>query len=380
CVNDGDNYSLGKYFKLTAHICLNDTTDWELWGTADEDGNIIAPANEWIEIGRYYPFAAKFRGTFDGDGYTVSGMYINRPSDDDLALFGYCIGCTIGNVGVEQSYVNGLMDVGSIVGFAQTIHMTNCYNAGTVCGQGDPGGNGVGGLVGTCFTIARYFPSLIVNCYNTGTVSGTENVGGVVGLFSGASRILDCYNAGTVNGVYRVGGVAGVAYGGSVLDEYELDGTINCYNTGTVSGTERVGGVVGDAVYVVSYTTSCRNAGTVSGTNDVGGVVGRNGGLVTDCYNAGAVSGTSAVGGVVGHNDVPHESDPGGTTANCYNTGEVSGESEVGGVVGNNDLAYITTCYNMGPVSGTENVGGVAGYSFGSVTYCYYLDTSCGPN
>jgi hypothetical protein len=70
-----------KTIKLGANIMLNDTTDWKNWASA-------APANEWVPIGRNNDYA--FRGTFDGNGHMISGLYINS-ANSYQGLFGNII-------------------------------------------------------------------------------------------------------------------------------------------------------------------------------------------------------------------------------------------------------------------------------------------------
>ncbi|MDO4543282.1 MAG: GLUG motif-containing protein [Clostridia bacterium] len=287
-VNTGYNYSDGKYFKLTAHICLNDTTNWQSWATS-------APANEWVVIGASLSYS--FRGIFDGNGYSVSGIYINKTGETDAdncqGLFGYCFsGATIANLAVRDSYIKGHNQVGGVVGYIFFGTVTNCYNTATISGM-----RIVGGLVGY-----NDWHSAVTDCYNTGTVSGTGDVGGVVG-YNSQGTVTTCHNTGNVSSNSNVGGVLG----------YNSHGTVTtCYNTGTISGTGDVGGVVGDN-YWNSSVTNCYNMGTVSGTDSVGGVVGDCAwnSSVTNCYNIGTVSGTDSVGGVVGRN---YE----GTVSNCY--------------------------------------------------------------
>jgi len=207
-VNGGLNFT-GKTINLTADIVLNDTTGWQNWGTTP-------PANAWTRIG--FNGAPFFGGTFDGKGYTVSGIYINKTGTDNAAgfqgLFGYLKG-TIKNVGVINSYIKGYMNNGGVVGQTNAGTVTNCYNEGIVIGTA-----AIGGVVGW-----SYYNSTVSNCYNTGTVSGTSNlVGGVVGENQG-SAISNCYNTGTISGATDVGGVAGKNYGANPT-------VTNCYYYG----------------------------------------------------------------------------------------------------------------------------------------------------
>ena len=284
----------------------------------------------WTPIGNSYNNA--YTGTFNGDGHTISGLYINR-SADYQGLFGY-LSTDSDNTGTVQN----LSVSGSVKG--------NDY-VGGIAGQNN--GN-------------------VINCAFSGSVSGNSSVGGVVGYNSSSGTVKNCYNTGAVSGSGNyVGGVVG--YNGGTVE--------NCYNTGAVnSSSNQVGGVVGYNDLGASVD-NCYNTGAVNSSgNRVGGVVGYNVSTVKNCYNTGAVSGNRYVGGVVGDND-------GGRVENCYNTGEVSGldsgsGNSVGGVVGWNDNGTVTNCYNTGKVTGSSDysyIGGVVGDNSGSgtVTGCYFL-------
>ena len=294
--------------KLTADIKLNGDNK-----VLDGKGDLIAnPDNlqKWTPIGTN---TDPFTGTFDGGGYTISGLYIDG-NTNNVGLFG-CIGTngtatgTVKNVTLADSYVRGNEFVSGICG----------WNKG-----------------GT-----------LQDCHNTGTVSGTTNVGGVCGK-NDSGTVDGCYNSGTVSAGFFVGGVCGINNNGSTLK--------NSYNTGKVSCTnEDVGGVCGwnDA----STVQGCYSTGTVSGTTNVGGVCGMNSGkgTVQECYNTVTVSGTRNVGGVCGMNSGRR------TVQGCYNTGKVSGNSYFGGVCGFSDGSYVNVekCYYL--VGTSENAVGNIG-------------------
>ena len=285
---------------------------------------------EWEPIGTAYWNA--YTGTFNGQGHTISGLYFNDSSAEDVGLFGY-IGANgkISNVGVLDSYFK-----------------FNAKGGGGVCGENDRG--------------------VLQNCSNSSTVIGKEdydyvsNIGGVCGDNSGTVR--DCKNTGSVSGYATIGGVCGYNEKGGII--------VNCFNEGTVSGTgHNVGGVCGDNIR--GTIKSCYNTASVSGRYDVGGVCGENyNGTITNCFNKGTVSGTrNNVGGVCGYNDGTD-----GTIKSCYNTASVSvsGQYYVGGVCGYNYDGTITNCFNKGTVSGTgDYVGGVCGINRNGITNCYYL-------
>ena len=227
-VNSGQTSINGK---LTADILLNDISGWENWGSN-------APANSWTPIGSEWD---NFTGTLDGDGHSVSGIYINSRTDCQGLVGVLGEGGTLQNLGVKASYIKG------------------GYHVGGVCGSS----------WGT-----------VTNCYNTGSVTGNDAyVGGLCGM--NYATVTNCYNSGTVAGnYYSVGGVCGNSWGT----------VTNCYNTGNVTGNNQVGGVCG---YNDGTVTNCYNTGSVEGSDFVGGVCGENYGNVINCYY---LTGTAASG------------------------------------------------------------------------------------
>ncbi|MGM9936204.1 MAG: GLUG motif-containing protein, partial [Candidatus Ornithomonoglobus sp.] len=214
---------------LTADITVNT-------GVLKSDGTLADDTSgfrSWTSIG-WYDYDTdddySYTGTFDGQGFTVSGLYFNDPDAYDVGLFGDNYG-TIKNVGVVDSYFFGGGYVGGVCG----------YNY-----QGN-----------------------IIDCYNTGTVSGTDAcAGGVCGYNDYESTITNCYNSGEVSGVYEVGGVCGMNENATIT---------NCYNSGEVSGLDFVGGVCGYNDYESTITNCYYDSDKYSGN-----AVGDNSGTVTD--------------------------------------------------------------------------------------------------
>ena len=122
-VNSGDRY-YDTYIRMDSDIQLNDTTDGEHWGQTDENGSIISPVNVWTPIGDNQWLNC----IFDGNGHTVSGVYINNEKNNQ-GLFGECNG-TIKNVGVLDSYIHGSGNVGGIIAGNGTVengyYLTDC--------------------------------------------------------------------------------------------------------------------------------------------------------------------------------------------------------------------------------------------------------------
>lgn len=280
--------------------CAVLTDDIDLEGSED---------NQWLSIG-LDGSRRNYIGTFDGQGLTISGLYINTTSNT-RGLFGYVgEGGTVTNLIVKGTVVSSGSAVygdGGIVGDnAGTV--SNCVSDVAV-----KSGYNVGGVVGW-----NRDTGIITNCTNNGTITGTSNdvfVGGVVGTNCGT--VQNCTNNGTVETATYAGGVVGVNFG-------TVSGS---YNTKNVAGVT-AGGVVGANSYanVSGKVTSCYNTGTVSGTT-AGGVIGTNywhddyyttPGNVNSCYNTGKVTAPSegaTIGGVVGANSNGSTS---GTVNGCY--------------------------------------------------------------
>ncbi|MGX0966921.1 filamentous hemagglutinin family protein [Bradyrhizobium japonicum] len=356
-------------------------------------------------IGGIGDISSYFSGIFDGLGHHISNLTINRPSSDNIGLFGYIDGGTIRNVGLEGGSVTGNNAVGGLVGSSglwvyggtssvayNTI--SNVYNTGNVTGSGAM----VGGLVGDAYittisnsyatgTVAGYgaagglggrvVASSISNSYATGNVSAVwDGAGGLIGYDIGTwmgpgpadyaiGTVSHSHATGTVTGGVNVGGLLGYSNIGLVTDSYA---TGNVSGTGSNGGTgTSAGGLVGFASY--SQVERSYATGNVSGVDAVGGLVGGDwyGGTVSQSYATGNVSGTRSVGGLVGH------SNEAVSVLDSYAAGAVSGNSEVGGLVGVNQESHVGRSYFAGTVSGTSNVGAIVGMNWdgGDVTQSY---------
>jgi hypothetical protein len=255
-----------KHFIQTADIDASETSTWDSNKGFSPIGNS----------------STRFTGTYNGQGHTITGLTINRPSQDYVGLFGYISGSNaiVENVGLVGGSIKGNGSVGGVSG-RNYNSVNNCYSTGTISGN-----NNVGGVVGL-----NGENSSISNCYAIGNVTGNGAIGGVVGGNHSGGKVNDCYATGNVSGKSNVGGVAGYNEGpGAIVS--------NCYATGNVSGTTTyIGGVLGynNFTAIVSY---CSSTGTVSGGNYVGGVLGYNyGATITASFALNQNDGKSAVGG-----------------------------------------------------------------------------------
>ncbi len=247
----------------------------------------------WEPIGS--PSFLPFQATFNGNGYTISNLMINRPNIDNVGLFGYTRNSQITNLGLLDVDIRGQSRVGSLVGWNDGGTITSSYAMGTVLGTGFS----VGGLVGW------NDGGTIASSYAMGSVSGASNrVGGLVGN-NDEGTITNSHAMGTVSGTgSNIGGLVG----------WNDDGTVmSSYATGDVTGNSQVGGLVGEnrGDIMKSYATGV----VVSQDNNAGGLVGINDNMITNSYATGDVSGLASTSNLAGHND--------GTITNSYAIGNV---------------------------------------------------------
>ena len=316
-------------------------------------------AEGWLPIGTQ---AAPFKGRFDGSGFVISGLWVERPSTDNVGLFGVTENAEIKNLGVEiVGEIKGRRSVGGLVGWQSGSDITKSYATGNVTGTSD-----VGGIVGW-----QTQSSNITNSYATGCVRGGSYVGGLVGgqeffLGGGINTIANSYATGDVRGGSYVGGLVGGNY---VYQGSGINAIANSYAAGNVSGTSRVGGLVG--YQLNSNITNSYATGNVSGTSWVGGLVGHQlNSNITNSYATGDITGSGVfyVGGLVG-------SQSNSTVANSYATGDVSGNLYVGGLVGSQSNSSIANSYATGNLTEGSSiyvVGALVGtQSGGSTTNSY---------
>ncbi len=279
----------GKYFKLTADINLAD--------------------KPWPTIGSVSDVA--FKGVFDGDGYTISGLNcVNEDvaSNTYAGVFGYINAAVIKNLNVTGSKILAKY-AGAIVGYgvkgSRIVNCTSnievidgvtvggiagrmqdagaeilfCTNESTIkpfAGSAAPKDHFMGGIVGAG-------GGLLINyCANKGDIicdiEGTStanhyHVGGIIGVHGASSNPVDvkyCYNLGNISGYSTLSAGNAASAGGIVGRGGHVDnGTVvGCFSTGTVTwptekgGTdmhEQAGGIVGwvkkTSTYTDCYTT-----------------------------------------------------------------------------------------------------------------------------
>ncbi len=295
-------------------------------GTVELLGDVTLTGT-WTAVGTEN---APFKGTFDGKGYTITGLNIPTNDNEYVGLIGILDGGTVKNVKFASVSVTGKNDVGTAVG--------RIINGGTVSGVQVLGG----------------------------TVSGAKRVGGVVGSIKANGMVSDCTNAAGVTANDRnAGGIVGSAYYTETGKQMYITG---CVNNGAVTASGGVcGGIVSLSAANVSGNT---NTAAVKGT-EVGGIVGeqKSYGSVTNNTNSGAVMNTGGnaaygAGGIIGWLRYHGRSE-----ANAYPVSEiisVTGNKNSGSVTGGNDAGGIVgTVYNSAVIMNNKNTA----TSFSAATF-----------
>ena len=264
-----------------------------------------------------------FMGTFDGQGFEISDLFIGRLDTGHVGLFGFVGEGLITNVGVVNAYVVGEWCVGGLVGINWGT-LSNSYSDGSFSGSDQVGGL-VGGNGGS-----------VTNSYSTGIVTGDRHAGGLVGACNGP--VSNCHFAGSVSGESRIGGLIGGISGSTVS---------NSYFDGSVSGSDQVGGLFG---YSYGTVSRCYSLGSVTGDSYTGGLIGFNRETLSDSYSGANVTGRWLAGGLVGQNR--------GAVSECYSDGAVTGDTDVGGLVGRNYEGTVSNSFWNTETSGQATSDG----------------------
>ena len=308
----------------------------------------------------------RFTGVFDGQGHTITGLYINNSSMDYVGLFGSTSNtAVIKDLTIIDANITGHNYVGVIAG----------YNSGAITGcrlnKAEVHANAYAGAVVGKNGESYERPKSLRDCQAVGiVVRGSNSLGGLAGYNSGwyENPIRSCHVQGEVIGTgEKIGGLVGDNRCGGQIEDSSAD----C----TVIGRDDVGGLIGlDTGFV--YRSFA--LGDVTGVNNVGGFTGVKQENYEDCYARGNVSGVTNVGGLTGYNW--------GDTYlyRCYATGAVSGTDSVGGLVGGNQPGnfnlWVTDCFSTGAVSGQTYVGGIVGRNLNNrITNSYYNHTPQNP-
>ena len=202
----------------------------------------------WTPIGTSY--TNRYQGTFDGNGKTISNLYIINAAAGYVGFFGYAEKGSIKNITFDNAKVNSTTQyTGILAGFEELCIIENIK---TLANCSVEGKEDVGGIAGRA-------SGDIGNCENHAMVNGANSVGGIVGDYRESGKsIISCANYGVLTGTGNyVGGIAGNFDSGTIQ---------NCANYGDVTGTNYVGNLIGDG-YICNLN-NVLGTGNVIATSD----------------------------------------------------------------------------------------------------------------
>lgn len=246
-VNEGKDFA-GKTVKLGKNMIINESKV-DSWTSA-------APNHKWTPIG-----AAKdkpFKGTFDGQGKFISGIYSVQKKHN--ALIAHAIGATVKNLAVIDSYFENT----DYTGADASAKRVSSQNLSAFVAYGDG--------------------ATLQNLYSNAWLhNGGENVGGIVGYAQKGTTVDSCMFAGLITNdadrdSWKIGGIVG----------FNNDGKISISNalfTGKINGKfHLVGGILGRSDVTGTSLDSCVSVGSVvsSSTNTIN----KNNGLIGALKNA----------------------------------------------------------------------------------------------
>lgn len=246
-VNAGNSYS-GKTVRLGRDLDLNNQA--------------------WTPIGRS---GSAFSGTFDGNGMTLSNLYVENTESEFTGLFGMLNTGTVKNLNVHNASVKGLSSVGVIAG-GYTGKIENCHVTGLIQVEGS---YKVGGIIGYAYatvtdsSVAGDEGSYVRGTYLEADLEG-DNVGGVIGFVGEGSKTYSGLSASiSVEGTRKVGGVIGYLSADVSAEGLSYTGSVSTNATGEylLENASRimVGGLVGEYANNTSLTNSAVTDSTVTG-------------------------------------------------------------------------------------------------------------------
>ena len=242
-------------YELTANLNFDENSDNEI---------TVADTTYWNNGAGWAPIGnseTKYTGTFHGNDYTISTLFIDRSAASKTGLFGFAEGGTIRNLSLVDADVTGNAQTAVLVGEGNRLHLMHIRVTGQVDGRAS-----VGGLVGAL----NHGSSTITACRSEVDVTGgssSSSTSGLVGYNNGGT-ITASYATGTVSGGSSVGGLVGWNSNGNIRASYA---------TGAVTGGRgSVGGLVGSSYFSSTITGSYAIGPSIStdGFTSVGGLVG----------------------------------------------------------------------------------------------------------
>jgi hypothetical protein len=282
---------------------INQNLDWNY--TLSEDIDCSDTIN-WNDGAGFEPIgnsSNKFTGNFNGNNYTISNLYINRPNTYYIGLFGYTENSNISNIKLDDTNITGIDSVSGLVGYLEQSTIINSSTKGTINGE-----DKLGALAGSSID------SNINNSFSNANIIGRNTIGGITGY---ASR--------------------------TILN--------NTYSLSRIIGTQSVGGLIANGIYATiknSYSAGTINTSPQDGYPDiyVGGLIGSSqNGTISNSFTTTNQTNTNYNGGLIGFKYIS-------PITNCYwdtfltNKSNCSVDSNSGCIPTNNEINHYYSSSN----------------------------------
>ena len=380
-----DNDYDGSVVTITADIKVN-----EGWNAKDGTKNPTAAPDTVLDT---LGLTGAFKGTLDGGGHTVSGLYING-----VALLPVIENATVKDVTFDNCYTNNAGNSAIVAGVLNANGNADFINV-TVSNSKIVNGTttaNIGAILATVTgsTEGNYSEEVdgavshlnMTNCASVDNLivskAKTSLVGGLVGVATKCvSTFRSCLNSSEIEAVitesalanngYKVGGILGYAGG----NKSWVASFVSCVNEGKLTASSIVGGIFGHGGSTSAYLEACVNTGEITAGDTVvytinkathgGGLIGKMGdanATVKECINTGSINAVGTVvgtykpgsaGGLIGYAEKPF------TVIDTVNVGNVTAFVKAGGVVGE--------CKSTsGIINRVITVGDIKGYNAGT--------------
>jgi len=356
----------------------------------------LATYANWVPIGAYA--GAPFTGKIDGNGYKITGLKINMPTEKYVGLFAYINNGTISNLALEGVDITGGEHAGAVAG---------CIAGNTIITDSSTSGD------------IRVIAYSNANRAVAGGIVGVLNPDGATTTIIKSSSSANISASSTYNTISAyAGGMTGWVYStfanGKILitDSYSMGNISASSNSRSNYGASYAGGIVGDVLDVSvggisiitgSFSMGNINASAGSDPSYAGGIAGRVGSAnssntITGSYSIGSVNASgrdASAGGIAGHVGIGAGSN--NTITNSYSMGTISSSSSASsndsassysggiagrvGVTGISNNNKINNSYSTGDIDATSlsfgggawpRAGGIAGFVItGAITDSY---------
>ncbi|HPO13062.1 MAG TPA: PKD domain-containing protein, partial [Candidatus Hydrogenedentes bacterium] len=253
-----DSRQIVVYLGIQTLVDLNAIRDYPgeiYWLLNDIDASGIKFSEGWAPI-------PDFTGEFDGNGYTISNLTVNRPSETYGGLFGQTgSGAYIHDLNMQGGSISATR-AGAIAGSLYAGNISRCGSKGVNV----QGSEACGGIAGEVFGEYEGIYPTVFRCYATGPVtSSNASAGGLIG-YTMYCNVEQCFATGPVTASLEAGGLVGSSYDSCTFN--------SCFALGNVTCSSMYGGGFIGAVNRYLTFTDCFCTGSVSGAGSpLGGFI-----------------------------------------------------------------------------------------------------------